>query len=82
LIPRTAAEIRRVFNLVTRAWQTIRHHLRWSCGGTATKPGPAGSTSHPACSGEQPIHDQVTKYGCPTSEAPPLTVKRLADLHE
>jgi len=30
LIPRTAAEIRRVFNLVTRARQTIRHHLRWS----------------------------------------------------
>lgn len=30
LIPLTVAEIRRVFNLVTRTWQTIRHHLRWS----------------------------------------------------
>ena len=30
LIPLTAAEIKRVFNLVTRAWQTIRHYLHWS----------------------------------------------------
>jgi SRSO17 transposase len=30
LIPLTAAEIKRVFNLVTRAWQTIRHYLYWS----------------------------------------------------
>ena len=30
LIPLTAAEIKRVLNLVTRAWQTIRHHLHWS----------------------------------------------------
>ena len=30
LIPLTVAEIKRVFNLVTRTWQTIRHHLRWS----------------------------------------------------
>lgn len=30
LIPLTAAEIKRVFNLITRAWQTIRHYLHWS----------------------------------------------------
>lgn len=30
LIPLTAAEIKRVFNLVTHAWQTIRHYLHWS----------------------------------------------------
>jgi SRSO17 transposase len=30
LIPLTAAEIKHVFNLVTRTWQTIRHHLHWS----------------------------------------------------
>jgi SRSO17 transposase len=30
LIPLTAAEIRRVVNLVTRTWQTIRHYLHWS----------------------------------------------------
>ena len=30
LIPLTVAEIKRVFNLVTRAWQTIRHYLHWS----------------------------------------------------
>ncbi len=26
----TVAEIKRVFNLLTRGWQSIRHHLRWS----------------------------------------------------
>jgi hypothetical protein len=30
LIPLTATEIKRVFNLITRAWQTIRHRLHWS----------------------------------------------------
>jgi SRSO17 transposase len=30
LIPFTAAEIKRIFNLVTRTWQTIRHYLHWS----------------------------------------------------
>jgi hypothetical protein len=30
LIPLTVTEIKRVFNLVTRAWQTIRHYLHWS----------------------------------------------------
>jgi SRSO17 transposase len=30
LIPLTVAEIKRVFNLITSAWQPIRHHLRWS----------------------------------------------------
>ena len=30
LVPLTAAEIKRVFNLVTRAWQAIGHYLRWS----------------------------------------------------
>jgi SRSO17 transposase len=30
LIPLTAAEIKRIFNLVTRTWQTIRHYLHWS----------------------------------------------------
>jgi SRSO17 transposase len=30
LIPLTVAEIKRVFNLLTRAWQTIRHYLHWS----------------------------------------------------
>jgi SRSO17 transposase len=30
LIPLTAAEIKRVFNLLTRTWQTIRHYLHWS----------------------------------------------------
>jgi SRSO17 transposase len=30
LIPLTAAEIRRVFNLVTRSWQAIGHYLHWS----------------------------------------------------
>jgi SRSO17 transposase len=30
LIPLTAAEIKRVFNLITRNWQTIRHYLHWS----------------------------------------------------
>jgi SRSO17 transposase len=30
LIPLTVAEIKRVFNLITRVWQTIRHCLHWS----------------------------------------------------
>jgi SRSO17 transposase len=30
LIPLTVAEIKRLFNLVTRTWQTIRHYLHWS----------------------------------------------------
>jgi SRSO17 transposase len=30
LIPLTTAEIKRVVNLVTRAWQSIRHYLHWS----------------------------------------------------
>jgi SRSO17 transposase len=30
LIPLTVTEIRRVFNLLTRAWQSIRHYLHWS----------------------------------------------------
>jgi hypothetical protein len=30
LIPLTVAEIKRVFNLVTRTRQTIRHYLHWS----------------------------------------------------
>ena len=30
LIPLTTAEIKRVFNLITHAWQPIRHHLHWS----------------------------------------------------
>jgi SRSO17 transposase len=37
LIPLTAAEIRRVFNLITRTWQTIRHYLRWSWWGGGNK---------------------------------------------
>jgi SRSO17 transposase len=32
LIALTVAELKRVFNLVTHAWQPIRHHLRWSWG--------------------------------------------------
>jgi hypothetical protein len=30
LIALTVAEIKRVFNLITRVWQTIRHYLSWS----------------------------------------------------
>ena len=30
LIPLTVAEIKRVFNLITRIWQPIRHYLHWS----------------------------------------------------
>jgi SRSO17 transposase len=30
LIPLTVAEIKRVFNLITGVWQTIRHYLHWS----------------------------------------------------
>jgi SRSO17 transposase len=30
LVPLTVTEIKRVFNLITRAWQTIRHYLHWS----------------------------------------------------
>jgi hypothetical protein len=30
LIPLTVAEIKRVFNLITRTWPAIRHGLRWS----------------------------------------------------
>jgi len=30
LIALTVAEIKRVFNLITRTWQSIRHYLRWS----------------------------------------------------
>jgi hypothetical protein len=30
LVPLTVAEIKRVFNLVTRTRQTIRHYLHWS----------------------------------------------------
>jgi SRSO17 transposase len=30
LIPLTVTEIKRIFNLVTRTWQTIRHYLHWS----------------------------------------------------
>jgi hypothetical protein len=30
LIPLTATEIKRVFNLLTSTWQTIRHYLHWS----------------------------------------------------
>ncbi len=29
LIPLTVAEIKRIFNLLTRTWQTIRHYLHW-----------------------------------------------------
>jgi hypothetical protein len=47
LIPLTAAEIKRVFNLVTRTWQTIRHYLHWSWWRRRTKPEPGGSASEP-----------------------------------
>lgn len=30
LIPLTVAEIKRVFNLITHAWHSIRHYLHWS----------------------------------------------------
>lgn len=30
LIALTAAEVKRVFNLLTRAWHGIKHHLHWS----------------------------------------------------
>ena len=30
LIPLTVTEIKRILNQLTRAWQPIRHHLRWS----------------------------------------------------
>jgi SRSO17 transposase len=30
LIPLTVTEIKRIFNLITRTWQTIRHYLHWS----------------------------------------------------
>ncbi len=30
LIPLTVAEVRRLHNLLTCTWQTIRHHLHWS----------------------------------------------------
>lgn len=30
LIPLTVIEIKRLFNLVTRAWRSIEHHLHWS----------------------------------------------------
>jgi len=30
LIPLTAAEIKRIFNQLTHAWQSIRHYLHWS----------------------------------------------------
>ena len=30
LIPLTVTEIKRILNQFTRAWQPIRHHLRWS----------------------------------------------------
>jgi SRSO17 transposase len=30
LIPLTVTEIKRIFNLVTGVWQTIRHYLQWS----------------------------------------------------
>ncbi len=30
LIPVTVTEIKRIFNLLTRTWQTIRHYLHWS----------------------------------------------------
>ena len=30
LIPLTVTEIKRIFNLVTPTWQTIRHYLHWS----------------------------------------------------
>jgi SRSO17 transposase len=30
LIPLTVPEIKRIFNLITRAWQSIRHYLHWS----------------------------------------------------
>jgi SRSO17 transposase len=30
LIPLTVAEVKRLFNLLTRTWQPIRHHLNWS----------------------------------------------------
>lgn len=30
LIPLTVTEIKRIFNLLTRAWQSIRHYLHWS----------------------------------------------------
>jgi len=30
LIPLTVIEAKRLFNLLTRTWQTIEHHLHWS----------------------------------------------------
>jgi len=57
-IPLTAAEIKRLINLVTRTWQTTRHYLAGPGGGAGIRPEPAGSTGDPACAGERPIHDQ------------------------
>jgi hypothetical protein len=58
LIPLTAAEVKRLFNLVTRTWQTFRHYLGWSWWRRRHRPAPAGSTSEPACAVIQPVHDQ------------------------
>ena len=30
LIPLTVVEVKRLYNLLTRAWQDIEHHLHWS----------------------------------------------------
>jgi SRSO17 transposase len=64
LIPLTAAEIKRLVNLVTRAWQSIRHYLHWSWWRRRHQ-ARARWFHYRARLRRQTAtaHDQVTKYG-------------------
>jgi len=63
LIPLSAAEIKRLVNLVTRAWQSIRHYLHWSWWRRRHQARARWFHQRARLRGEQPIHDQQVSPG-------------------
>ena len=63
MIPLTAAETRRLFNLHTRVTRPEQYHERWSDGVAATRPAPGGSITSAG--------SKVSRCGCSTSRAVP-----------
>src|SRR2546430_846893 len=45
VIPLSVAEVKRLYNLLSRTLHATAHHLRWTGGDAATKPVPAGTTN-------------------------------------
>ncbi len=70
LIALTVAEIKHVFNLITRTGSPSATTCAGPGGGAGIRPEPAGSTSQHACESEQPAHDPATKYGQAASAVP------------